>query len=95
MPHISLDGIRTPEATEEQSLAEGSFRINSTRASRVTNFDLANFLTKYSMAILEFMCQNLALYSHWLPRYEQFSMGGSDIFWRDYDVAHINGKFKS
>jgi len=54
--------------------------MNSTNfyiCSQVTNFD---FLTKYSMAFVESMYQISALYSHRLPRYEQFSTRGSAIF---------------
>src|SRR5664279_4404333 len=51
----------------------GSFQVNSTRASRVTTFDLADFFTKYSMAFREVISKILTLYSHWLLRYWQFS----------------------
>ena len=61
----------------------GSFHVNSTKSeicSRVTNFDLADFCIKYSMAFWQVIPKISTLYSHWLPRYEHFSSMGVGRF---------------
>ena len=44
-------------------------------------FYLADFCTKYSMAFWEVISNISTLCSHWLPRYEQFSIMGVGRFW--------------
>ena len=43
-------------------------------------FYLVDFCTKYSMAFWEVISKISMLYSHWLPRYEQFSIMGVGRF---------------